>query len=276
MRRSLGFFLVLGLAGAAGCSSSTTLELVDAASAPDVGTGLGVDGGVDANTMVEVDAFVAPDMGPIARTDAGPHDAGSVLPPLDATSPFGDAGPLGDPAWVPLTVLTDGSTCTPLAPCGGDITGTWDVGGGCFEVPLGMALMRCPGATSSGSGRSRGRVSFDGTIAHRVAQSEIDVQVTIPAICASFVGGCAAIETQMRMQVPDAACVTQTDMSCLCQARVTNVIDDTDGYTTSGNEIIGTASGKHWAYCVSGDALTYQDVSSTGMHEPGIIDLTRR
>ena len=60
------------------------------------------------------------------------------------------------------------------------------------------------------------------------------------------------------------------------QVRVTNVIDDTDAYTTSGNEIIGSVSGKHWAYCVTGDALSYQDTSSTGSREPGIIDLTRR
>lgn len=275
MRRWLGFSVLCGLAGA-GCSSSTTLEVDSGGGDPD--TGPAIDAFVRIDAFVPTDAFVPlpTDTGPrdAARADA-PHDAGTVLPPTDASSPFGDSGTLGDPVWVPLNVLTDGTRCTPLTPCGGDITGTWDVGGGCFEVPLGD-VMRCPGATTSGSGRSRGRVTFDGILAHRVAQSEVDVQITIPSICASFAGGCSAIESMIRMQTPDAACATETDMSCLCQVRVTTVINDTDEYTTSGNEIIGSSSGKHWAYCVAGNSLTYQDVSSTGMREPGIIDLSRR
>lgn len=280
MTRSLGFLVVSALVGV-GCSSSTTLD-VDADS-------LVIDIGPQPDAFTPpVDAFVPPldaftttdtglmrDAGPRDAGSDAPSDAGTVLPPIDGGNPFGDAGALGDPPWVPLTVLTDGSHCAALTPCGGDITGTWDVGGGCFEVPLG-AIMRCPGARASGSGMSRGRVTFDGTIAHRVAQSEVDVQVTIPAVCAGFVGGCAAIETQIQMSTPDAACTTEADSSCLCQVRVTNVIDDTDAYTTSGNEIIGTGSGKHWAYCVTGDALSYQDTSSTGSREPGIIDLARR
>jgi len=136
--------------------------------------------------------------------------------------------------------------------------------------------MRCPGAMVSGSGMSRGRVTFGGTIAHRQAQSEVDVQATIPRVCASAVGGCAMIEAQIRTQAPDSACTTEPDMSCLCQVRVTTVIDDTDGYTTMSNEIIGTSSGKHWAYCVTGSSLAYQDVSTTGTREPGVVDLTMR
>jgi len=273
--RFLSFSILAVLVAIAGCSSSTTLDVdsgsgTDAFSSGDTGSMLPDTGGSDAFAPGTDTGMVSLDAG----TDA-PHDAGTTLPPEDGGDPFGDAGALGDPAWVPLTVLTDGSHCAPLVPCGGDVTGTWDVSGGCFEVPLGD-VMRCPGATATGSGRSRGRVTFNGTIAHRVAQSEVDVQVTIPRVCAMFAGGCTAIQTMIRMQTPDAACATETDMSCLCQVRVMNVIDDTDGYTTSGDEIIGTTSGKHWAYCVSGGMLEYQDTSPMGMREPGIIDLVHR
>lgn len=277
MTRSLGLFLVSGLLGL-GCSSSTTLEQ-DAFVAPeDTGAAL-VDAGTDAAPPAE-DAYVVPDASGGIPFDAG-HDAaptpdvGTVLPPIDAGNPFGDSGTLGDPVWVPLDVLVDGSTCPALTPCGGDIVGTWDVGGGCFAVDL-SAVMMCPGATVSGSGMGRGRVVFDGTLAHRVAQSEVDVIVTVPALCAGFVGGCSGIETRIQMATPDAACATQTDGSCLCQARQTTTIDDVDTYTTSGDEIIGGASGKHWAYCVSGTTLRYEDVSSTGTREPGIVELTMR
>jgi hypothetical protein len=279
MHRSLAVSSLLLLLSFGGCSSSTTLD-TDAFVVPDAGNLPLTDGGTDAATITMVDAFVPPpDTGPgvDGGRDAGPdapNDVGAVLPPIDGGNPFGDAGALGDPAWVPLTVLVDGSMCEPLDPCGGDITGTWDVSGGCFAADL-SAIRMCPGAHASGSGMARGRVTFDGAVAHRVAQSEVDILVTVPALCAGFVGGCSGIETRIRMATPDAACTTETDGSCRCQARQTNVIDDTDAYTTSMNEIIGTSSGRHWAYCVSGTGLSYEDTTpGSGPREPGIVDLT--
>ena len=165
--------------------------------------------------------------------------------------------------------------CTPLVPCGGNITGTWDVSGGCVAIDLSQ-IMRCPGATVSASGQSRGRVTFDGMVAHRAAETEINMQLGVPAVCASFLGGCMALETRIRMGQPDSTCVTETDGSCYCQVRNHSAINQTDGYTTMGNEIIGQTSGKTWAYCVSGGMLSYEDNSPSGMREPGIIRLTMR
>lgn len=272
---------VVAAAWLAGCGSSTTIAPVDAGAGEDalapVDAAAAPDGGALEDAAPETDAASPPT--DAARPDTGPRDAsapdvGSVLPPVDGGNPFGDAGALGDPAWVPLTVLTDGSTCPPLVACGGDVTGTWDVSGGCFAVDL-SAIDRCPTASASATGQARGRVTFDGTTARRVAQSEVDVQIFVPALCARFVpGGCAAIETQIQAATPDAACTTQTDMSCLCQARQLNVIDDTDRYTTTATQIVGTA--KRWDYCIAGDALRYEDATPSGPREPGIIDLTRR
>jgi hypothetical protein len=262
----------------AGCGTAMTIDDDAGHATPDTGTTPIIDAGSDAGGGT--DAFVPPvDTGP--RADAG-HDAapapdvGTVLPPVDAGDPFGDAGALGDPAWAPLTVLVDGTMCPALDPCGGDVVGTWDVSGGCFSADL-SAIMMCPGARASGSGMGRGRVTFDASgIAHRVAQSEVDILVTVPAVCAGFVGGCSGIETRIRMATPDAACTTESDGSCLCQARQTRTIDDTDTYTISGNEIVGGTSGHHWAYCVSGSSLSYEDVTTGSMREPGIVDLTMR
>ncbi len=55
-----------------------------------------------------------------------------------------------------------------------------------------------------------------------------------------------------------------------------NVIDDADGYAIEGNQIVSATLMKRWDYCVSGDALRYRDVSSSGELEPGIIELGRR
>lgn len=263
----------------AGCSGGTTGggdAAADAGSPPDAGGAVDAGGAEDAGGGGDAGSTI--DGGAIdggGSTDAS-GDVGSILPGIDAGEPFGDAGALGDPPWVPIEVRTSG-TCTDFTPCGGDVVGTWDVSGGCVELPIGDTVMMCPGASiTRADGQARGRVSFDGSFAHRVAQSIVDVQIVVPAICASFVGGCSGLETQLRMQAPDSACTTAASGACTCEARQTTSIDDTDAYTTTATEIVGSVSGKRWAYCVAGDALTYRDTSPSGPREPGIIRLTRR
>jgi hypothetical protein len=270
--RWLGALCVV--AAVAGCGGSTTGG-VDAGALPDVGSladmGALVDTGPDGGAVDDAGSIA--DAG--GGTDAA-GDVGSILPGIDAGDPFGDAGALGDPPWVPIEVRTSG-TCTDFTPCGGDVVGTWDVSGGCVELPIGDTVRTCPGASiTRAAGQARGRVSFDGAIAHRVAQSIVDVQIVVPAICASFVGGCSGLEAQLRMQAPDSACTMAASGACTCEARQTTSIDDTDAYTTTATEIVGTVSGKRWAYCVAGDALTYRDTSASGPREPGVIRLTRR
>ena len=181
-----------------------------------------------------------------------------------------------------LTIHIDGMTCAPLVACGGDEVGTWDVTGGCVEVPLPDEVdeisSRCPGFTLTSSGRARGRVVFDGTIARRVAQSEVTVEAFVPAICANFpgVGGCEGIERQIAMADAETACVQDARRNCRCAIRRVNVIDDADGYAIEGNQIVSATLMKRWDYCVSGAELRYRDVSSSGEREPGIIELGRR
>ncbi len=267
--------LALALLLLAGCGGGGLV-------ADDAGTA-----GTDA--FVERDAFTAVDTGVDAATvDSGPRDvgtrdsaapadAGPILPDRDAGDPFGDAGPAGPPAWVPLEVLTDGSECDPLVACGGDIVGTWDVSGGCVEVPVPEELMMCPTASLTAVGMARGRVTFDGTTAVRAAQSEVIVSVFVPGLCAAFVGGCDAIETMIQGMFPDAACRESATADCDCDIRQGIVIDDTDGYTIEGFQIVSATLGKRWDYCVGTDGtMRYRDVSPSGTIEPGIITLTER
>ncbi len=230
----------------------------------------------DAATLA--DAAADDTGGPIdaGAPDAAPEgDAGPILPDRDAGNPFGDAGPDGPPDWVPLDVRTDGTSCTPLVACGGDEIGTWDVGGGCVELPVPADLMRCPGATFTATGMARGRVTFDGTTAVRTAQSEVIASVFIPGLCATFAGGCSAIETMLQGAFPDAACRASATSDCLCEIRQSNVIDDGDAYAIEGNQIVSAVLGKRWDYCVEPDGtLRYQDVSSADPVEPGIIALS--
>ncbi|MBX3271473.1 MAG: hypothetical protein KF729_14495 [Sandaracinaceae bacterium] len=254
----------LAFAAAMGCGGETTD--VDAGTARDAGDGMDA-GAEDAGFDASVDAGF----------DASASDAGS-----DAAMP--DAGPepewpepgLGSPAWATLTVGEPG-TCTPLVACGGDVVGTWDVSGGCFEVALEERVSMCPGAmVSRREGRGRGRVVFgaDGA-ARRVAEAIVEVEIFVPALCAAFVS-CAMIESMIRPAVTEASCPVDAMGNCNCMARQRTLIDDTDLYTTEGDEIVSTTSGKRWEYCVEADGLRYQDTSPTGTREPGIVELTRR
>lgn len=208
---------------------------------------------------------------PIPALDSGeppPRDAGSV--PVDA-------GGLGEPVWVPLEVRTGDSSCPPLAPCGGNELGTWDVGGGCIDLVSPEQLMSCPGArVSRATGRARGRVTFAGGIARRASQWEVEAELFIPAVCAAVVGGCSALQTFVRASFPGSTCMVMGAGNCQCAVRMGGAIDDGDLYTTSANQIVSTSSGKRWNYCVAGNQLRYTDVSRSGPREAGIIQLTRR
>ena len=201
-------------------------------------------------------------------------DAGRDLRP-DAGTPFGDAGPLGLPEWVPLEVGEPG-TCDELEPCGGDVHGTWDVAGGCFEVAIEDTLSRCPGAeVTRREGEARGRVVFGDTRAHRVAQARVEIDIFFPEICARYYS-CDMLEAAMAAAATEAWCDTEPTGDCRCTARYVSEIDDRDLYTTESNEIVSTSSGKRWAYCIDGDTLRYEDTSPSEPREPGIVTLERR
>ncbi len=267
--------LTLGALTFAGCDTTTTPA----------------DAGTDAFAEIP-DAFVEavdaaperlPDVGPdhvdASMPDAFGPDSGSILPTYDGGDPFPDEdGGLGDPAWVAVDILTDGSTCPALDACGGDVVGTWDVTGGCFELPIEEALSRCPGAeVTRREGRARGRVTFDASFADRLAQSEVLVEIVVPSFCAGFVGGCSGIATMIAGQVPDSSCVTEASGDCRCAARQVTSIDDADGYVVEGNQIVSATLGRRWDYCIEGDALRYRDVTPGATdREPGIIGLGRR
>jgi|LNFM01.1.fsa_nt_gb hypothetical protein len=226
------------------------------------------------DSSITVDSGVALDSA-MPPADSGVSDSGAAG---DAANPFADAGALGEPAWVPITVLTSG-TCPVLNPCGGAIVGTWDVSGACIEVPIASAVAMCPGAMITRSdGRARGRVVFGSApmVARRVAQFEAQVDVFVPALCATVAGGCSVIERGFVAVNPMSSCVPTPSGDCRCTSRSSSSIDDSDGYRTESNEIVSSTIGKRWAYCVADGSLRYRDTSPSGAREPGTVTLRRR
>jgi hypothetical protein len=261
------------LFGAAACGTTTSATPPDAA--PDVAPDV-----APADVTPDVTpADVTPPRDAAPPIDATATDAdtdGSVLPPSDVGPLRVDGGALGVPPWAPLDVRTS-TSCPPLVACGGALPGTWDVSGGCIDVPLPPQLMMCPGAEVTRSvGRARGRVTFGPLIADRAAQWEVEVELRIPMFCASFVGGCDAVQRAIRGAIADSACVTERTGDCRCAARQGGTIDDADGYTSMSNQIVSATLMRRWDYCVDGTRLRYRDVTAMGAREPGTIELTRR
>ena len=127
-----------------------------------------------------------------------------------------------------------------------------------------------------GTGRARGRVTFGPLIADRAAQWEVEVELFIPSLCASVVGGCDGVQSAIRGAIPDSACVTEGGGNCRCAARQGGALRDGDGYASVGNQIVSASLMRRWDYCVEGARLRYRDVSATGAREPGTVELTRR
>lgn len=214
---------------------------------------------------------------------AAPGDARAALdvsaPALDAPVANADrpaaSTDLGEPPWVDVDLRTSGS-CPALNRCGGEVLGTWEVSGVCLEVPIEGALAQCPGArVTRRSGRARGRVTFGDRVALRRAEWSAEVQVLIPAVCAAFVGGCPGIQAAVRNVAPDTTCAATTLGDCECTARQAGGLNDADGYTTEGGQIVSATLMRRWDYCIDGDALRYRDVSAREPREPGVITLRR-
>jgi hypothetical protein len=281
-------YLLAPLAVLAACAAPARVTVPDAA-APDAArpdaTVPGVTAPDAAAPDVTVPGVTVPDA---AAPDVTVPDAATpdvtptpdVAPAPDVTptpdvAPAPDVAVIGEPPWVPLDVRT--TACPPLVACGGAVSGTWDVAGGCFDLPVPADLMRCPGArVTSTSGRARGRVTFGPVIASRAAEWEVQAEVLIPSYCAAAVGGCAVLQGLARGSFPGAVCTEGPGRDCRCNVRQTGGLRDGDAYTTVNNQIVSASLNRRWDYCVTGARMRYRDVSAAAPREPGTIELLRR
>jgi len=249
------------------CGDDDGLAETDGGPGADAGTG-----GTDM-AMESSDAAMPSDGGPLADGSPPVADGGSAT---DAGfDPFADAGELpvcGTPPTFAIDVVDPGG-CPAFTACGGDEVGIWDFAGGCIEVDL-SAVSACAGATVTRKvGYGRGCVDFDGTFGRRVGQATVEIETHVPpSICT--LGGCMALQTQLRANgVTGATCVDASDGGCDCEASTTNDLEQASSYTIEGNTIV--VGSRRWDYCISGDTMTYTDVT-LGTPEPGIYDLTKR
>jgi hypothetical protein len=164
-----------------------------------------------------------------------------------------DASP--DASTISITL----GSCPDPTPCGGDVTGTWDLTAGCIDDPLATAKSVCPAlvvntqvATASGS------VTFANGIVARNYVTHYGMDITIPTSCLQG-ASCAQAQTLYQAYIPNTTCSTVT-AGCECTGSVDTTGIQGSTYTTANDEIV-TAGGDHYAYCVTGTSMQYRHTS---------------
>ncbi|HEY1957105.1 MAG TPA: hypothetical protein VGH28_15905 [Polyangiaceae bacterium] len=156
--------------------------------------------------------------------------------------------------------ITVGS-CPALSPCGGDVTGTWTLTGGCVDDPLTAAKSACPTlVVGSETATGSGTVTFAGGIVTRSYTSHYGMDITIPDACLQG-ATCAQAQAAYQAYIPNTTCNAVTN-GCECTGSLDTTASQGSSYTTSNDEIV-TGGGDHYDYCVnaSGGQMQYHHVS---------------
>jgi hypothetical protein len=161
-----------------------------------------------------------------------------------------------------------GGHCASFTPCGGALTGTWQITGTCFELPdAGSSTSSCGSTASTANLQYKGSFTFrsDGTYSIAVSMSGSS-KVTYTAECLSSFGmSCEAISSSLG-GAGDAgvsgSCSSTSSGGCACAETINNVQSPEEGtYTTSGTTFVTTPSNSSSSpttadYCVQGNRLT--------------------
>ncbi len=182
---------------------------------------------------------------------------------------------------------TSGEDCGKVAPCGGDIVGTWKIVDSCADISsASLANSACPNETLSVNSISvSGSVTFTANMTYTVSASESASEtLSVPMNCLSSGGvtvTCDDLATAANgLNKSDGGTTTMTTCttsgsSCSCNITASGVSDDEMGtYTLSGNTFstsptapAGATAGTG-SYCVQGNTL---HITSTMMAMGGAM-----
>jgi hypothetical protein len=148
--------------------------------------------------------------------------------------------------------------CGTVDPCGGDLTGTWKVLGGCL-TPLDFTGTACPQETAELLSLSyTGSLTFNSDMTYTTTEfieNSRDLE-TIPSSCLGK--SCAQYDTEVKTlnmgTGVSGGCTGST--TCACSfTRSLNVFGNSSGtYSVLGNQLtVGTS--QHYSWCVQGDTL---------------------
>ena len=166
-------------------------------------------------------------------------------------------------------VESAGATCEPVAACGGDILGTWQLRAVCSDdlVALARSAVFAPECVETIVGveaDAAGTTTYgaDGTMTWS-RTIMLDVQMALTSACLTALNGQVVdAASACSMLASDAGAVPSLMLSscsaagetCDCTAKVEVTMSNTSAYAISGTQIM--ADSEAYDYCVAGDVLT--------------------
>lgn len=168
----------------------------------------------------------------------------------------------------------DGGSCG-VAPCGGNLEGTWTFTGGCLnEAALAeeFAVDECPTATISNTDVAQtGTATFTATGYTLQGTLSVSFSLNIPASCYQPLT-CADVNTLIQQEFAgnDSFQSVSCSGSGTCSCRFTGAqqaLGETGTYTVSGNSFTATSTGgvvTTQDYCVQGNTAHFVEVEPTG------------
>lgn len=246
-------FAAVTLALGIGCDDGNTdtdsgMSSLDSGSGADGGT-TGMDGGTDAG----------------GGADAGPLVDANIEPSCD------------------MGRIRIEQTCPTFTACGGDVVGEWCYADVCItkDELLGQVLDQPgvpAGCTADGieirgsSGTISGTLTATATELTRMVTSSATGSFYLPMDCVIGTGvrrciTTADVITTALGTAGSATCVVE-DPGCVCSITFDSGIDETVGYTISGDAVV-LDSGRRFDYCIEGDgSFRFHEDAATGV-EPG-------
>jgi hypothetical protein len=168
--------------------------------------------------------------------------------------------------------------CTPLAACGGDVTGLWRLSGGCVDDgAFDAAKGNCPGLTETNvKFQARGVIFADATKITRKTEVKLSATLNLPSECKlANPLGTTCKDAEAAVKFTGIATATCTDAAagggCVCDVGDTTTTNTNDAYTTSGNTLTSGAS--TYDYCVAGSEIKYKETTAKAV--PAVFTLTK-
>jgi len=220
------------------------------------------------------------------ETDAGTQtgtDAGNTETDSGNKQPEKDAGDKDASAFEGVDITY--GKCPDFAKCGGDVTGSWKVSGGCVsDDAFAEAKVKCPGLQESDVAiKASGTVVATATTIQRKTTAQITAKVSVPKSC-SPIPDCSLIAGGLQSgAVPGApkfekATCADSGANCDCDVVATVTEDTDDEYTTSGNVLTTKDPARTFDYCAKADTVTYTETTPPVKDVftlPFVVELTK-
>lgn len=180
------------------------------------------------------------------------------------------------------------ASCSNVAPCGGNVVGTWKVASSCLSVSGSVDIaglgLGCSMATASGSLQVTGSwtASADGSYIDNTTTTGTE-QLELAANCLNISGtttDCAGVTGPLEaVGYSSVSCTPSASGGCSCMASVNKMggvgvvtadSPKSGNYKTGGN-VITSDETRPYPYCVSGNTMTWTPQTATPITTGSIV-----